>query len=306
MVSPAEVQRVIQQKRVDEIYTDMLQTYKQGQIIVCAGALIVAELQEIKYLIDGQHRFQALVKLHNDTKHDQQIVVNTIKVNSQDELTNLFNRINNTLPVAEIPLGLSRCDVNATTRHFQDKYPNIFSITRTGDVQRPHINPTKFEEQVIKLLEVYPCNLIEKLESLNDSLKTQNAHQFKIKSSDTLVNIQELLAKATRKGGLYFGLFPKFECFERLYPRQFVKYRQKINKILRNAIWKKYCGSSLESKCPWCDKTISSSDCHMAHDLAHSHGGDSNVDNLYPCCAGCNLAMGTRSYEEMLKILKGK
>lgn len=303
-----EIQRVIQPQRVDEIYKSIEVEYKQGKEFLSPGAFVVAECNDVLYLVDGQHRFIAYLKLFDEHKYDTEVVLYLVNIKSINELTPLFNLVNNTLPVAHIPEGLNRSSCNEVMRHFMNKYPGIFSSSRSGNTTRPFIHPTKLEEQIIILLDFHPNGLIEKLESLNDDLKSFNINQFKTSKGDKVDKLSDFRTKAIQKGGLLFGMFPGFSCFDKLKVitnGTVFRRRDRISPALRDRVWKIYNGSSLTGTCPWCNSEITKKDCHLAHDLAHSKGGDETVENLYPCCGRCNLSMGTKTYEEWKKILHG-
>lgn len=302
-----EIQRVIQPQRVDEIYKSIEHEYKQGREFISPGTFIVADCNNIWYLLDGQHRFAAYVKLLEEHKYDTEVMINIISIKDKDELEPLFNLVNNTLPVAYIPEGLNRSSCNEILRHFLISYPGIFSSSRSGNTVRPFIHTTRLEEQIITLLEFHPTNLIKKLEDLNEELKTYNINQFKNSNSDKLDKLIELRSKAIQKGGLLFGMFPGFSCFDKLKvinEGTVFRKRDRIVPALRDKVWKIYNGNALTGKCPWCDCEITKKDCHMAHDLAHSKGGDETIDNLYPCCGKCNLSMGTKTYAEWQELLR--
>lgn len=302
-----EIQRLIQPERVDEIYNSIEQEYKQGKEFISPGTLIVAECDNVWYLIDGQHRFIAYLRLLDEHKYDTEVGLNIISIRNNDELIPLFNCVNNTLPVAHIPEGLNRSKCNEILRYFSNNFPKNFSLSRSGNTVRPFIHPTKLEEQIIRLLDFHPTNLLQKLIELNEELKTYNINQFKTSKSDRTDKLVELREKAIQKGGLLFGMFPGFSCFDKLKvitEGTIFKKRHRIVPALRDKVWKIYNGNSLTGKCPFCDCEISKKDCHMAHDLSHSEGGDETVDNLYPCCGGCNLSMGTKTYTEWQECQK--
>jgi len=299
-LNDSEIQRVSIPERIEQIYQSFLKTCKQDKEIVSSGVLTVGDFKDTFYLLDGQHRFKAFLRLYQETKHDQILAINIITICSAEEMLLLFNTINNSVPVAEIPAGICLKDKHTVVKHFTDKYPLIFSATRTGKVQRPHIHPTAFEEQIHKLLDYYNGDeLIAKLEKINEELKTAALRVFKDKG-DTEQKLEVIRNKATQKGKLYFGMYKNFECFERLLPVKFIRHRQTIPPVLRDRIWRMYYGQiKKEGVCPFCECQISKISCHMAHDIAHANGGEATIDNLYPCCSSCNLSMGTKSYEEM-------
>ena len=69
-----------------------------------------------------------------------------------------------------------------------------------------------------------------------------------------------------------------------------------IPKALREQVWLTYAGRRYESKClvPWCSNTMSVFDFHVGHDIPESQGGATEISNLRPICARCNLSMGSQ------------
>ena len=55
-------------------------------------------------------------------------------------------------------------------------------------------------------------------------------------------------------------------------------------------------GRVFEGKCPvvWCPNVITVFDFQSGHNIPESKGGKTNIDNLLPICARCNLCMGDR------------
>lgn len=201
-----EIQRLVNESRVEQIYENIKSCFLQGKEINCTGVFTIAELNNVKYLLDGQHRFKAYLKLYNEKKdYDTKFIVNIIKVKTEEEMNNLFEQVNDTVPVAEIPKGLTRKDSNKVIDHFMKKYPKIFSEPKIGSVKRPHIHQSKFEKKIFELLECYSDTtlLISKLEELNEKLTDYNILQFRTTSADNVRNLDSLRQKAIEKGGLF-------------------------------------------------------------------------------------------------------
>jgi 5-methylcytosine-specific restriction endonuclease McrA len=68
-----------------------------------------------------------------------------------------------------------------------------------------------------------------------------------------------------------------------------------IPKALREQVWLRYTGRVYERKCyiPWCQNVMSVFDFHVGHDVPESLGGATDIANLRPICARCNLSMGS-------------
>jgi hypothetical protein len=70
--------------------------------------------------------------------------------------------------------------------------------------------------------------------------------------------------------------------------------KQTIPRALREQVWITYAGRCFQRKCliPWCQNTMTVFDFHVGHDTPESAGGATNIQNLRPICARCNLSMG--------------
>ena len=71
------------------------------------------------------------------------------------------------------------------------------------------------------------------------------------------------------------------------------KRKKNIPRALREQVWIQKCGKHFTVKCPisWCENDITCFDFHVAHNIPESKGGETNISNLYPICAKCNMSM---------------
>ena len=79
-------------------------------------------------------------------------------------------------------------------------------------------------------------------------------------------------------------------------PRSRSQDKANIPKALREQVWITHAGKCFECKClvPWCKNTMSVFDFHVGHDIPESRGGSTEIKNLRPICARCNLSMGSQ------------
>ena len=72
--------------------------------------------------------------------------------------------------------------------------------------------------------------------------------------------------------------------------------KQTIPKALREQVWLKYYNETFSNKClvQWCTNKITPFTYHVGHNIPESRGGETNIRNLIPICAKCNLSMGNR------------
>ncbi len=74
------------------------------------------------------------------------------------------------------------------------------------------------------------------------------------------------------------------------------KKKANIPKALREQVWLKHIGRHYEQKClvDWCQNKMTVFDFHVGHNIPESQGGVTNISNLKPICARCNLSMGSQ------------
>ena len=83
------------------------------------------------------------------------------------------------------------------------------------------------------------------------------------------------------------------------------KKKAPIPRALREQVWIINTGKQFEHKClvKWCQNQMNVFDFHVGHNIPESKGGSTNINNLKPICARCNLSMGSQySIEEWSKI----
>lgn len=77
-----------------------------------------------------------------------------------------------------------------------------------------------------------------------------------------------------------------------------IKKRSKtpISRQLKEELWKRYIGDSINAPCLCCNKnTISILSFHTGHITSESDGGETSIDNLLPICSACNSSMGSEN-----------
>lgn len=79
--------------------------------------------------------------------------------------------------------------------------------------------------------------------------------------------------------------------------RAVVPKKQAIPRDMRDQVWLKYHGASIEGRCYCCGKNIGKygGQWHVSHVRAETKGGDISIENLRCCCRTCNLSMGNQN-----------
>jgi Protein of unknown function DUF262/HNH endonuclease len=77
------------------------------------------------------------------------------------------------------------------------------------------------------------------------------------------------------------------------------KKRPSIPKQLKEYLWTRDFGKSIEGKCYCCEKKITlTGQWDAGHIVAHANGGPTTADNLRPVCSPCNKQMGIKNMDD--------
>jgi endonuclease I len=72
--------------------------------------------------------------------------------------------------------------------------------------------------------------------------------------------------------------------------------KSKIPKAVREQVWLVHIGPKFQSKCEvvWCTNQVNVFDFQCGHNVPESRGGTTDIYNLRPICARCNVSMGNQ------------
>ena len=291
-------------EHIEAIYRSIKATLDTGHSPVLPGCLILAQLPAgEQLLVDGNHRLAAMLRLKDCALR---VFVNIIQCATMEDAELLFKVTNNNMPMAQLPAAVKVTDVKALLKRYKLQYGKLFSNSKSGSCQRPNIHERGFTEALGKLLE-HGCTeeqIIKVIDDYNRELSRRHPKTFRRNSSDTITKMQELMDLCLAKGGFYLGLIcigdysallERFNIIEETARPT----RLSMPKGLRLQVWDEHFGEARYGKCKVCRSTISVTDFHCAHDIAHKNGGADVVSNLYPCCAVCNLSMADSTLEEL-------
>ena len=83
------------------------------------------------------------------------------------------------------------------------------------------------------------------------------------------------------------------------------KRKARIPRALKEQVWIKHNKKKFQVKCPieWCKNKINCFNHHFGHVIPESKGGPTNIENLKPVCAKCNLSMSnTHTMDEFSEL----
>ena len=83
------------------------------------------------------------------------------------------------------------------------------------------------------------------------------------------------------------------------------KRKARVPRALKEQVWIKHNKKKFQVKCPieWCKNKINCFNHHVSHIIPESKGGPTNIENLKPICAKCNLSMSnTHTMDEFSEL----
>ena len=89
---------------------------------------------------------------------------------------------------------------------------------------------------------------------------------------------------------------------KRRFTRKSYISKKAIPKALKKMVWDKYVGPDVgQTKCLCCKhQDIRQIEFHCGHVIAEANKGKTDVHNLRPICAQCNLSMGKMDMNEFI------
>ena len=271
-----DCQRDLNNDRVNEIITKVSTNHN---IIFRMSPIIIAKLDDESYIIDGQHRYYAFNQLKI-----KDILVQFITVDSDDDLKELFNEINQNTPLPINWLNLPTKDKikhKKLMKDFKSKWNNVLSDATKP--RQPQIKKKEFEEVLMELGNIKIEDIIElnnKLKELIDDKSKFEKKEFYLSLSKDL---KEDLIKILNKEEIELNLGYK---------------KAHISKTIKTAVWETYT-DKYKIKCPIdiCRNNITALNFDCGHIISERNGGKLELYNLRPICHQCNCSMGSKNWE---------
>jgi hypothetical protein len=309
-------QRIIDKQKVKDIVKMQLDFNKKNNFFnfTASGPINIHKWNDQYFLIDGQHRMEALEKLYNDHSHQIKFYIILVTVNSQEELEFNYDMINkNTeLPDFSCFQSVDKTVPEYVASIYQEKYPDMWS--KNSRSRRPHLFFNYFQESLAFICEKVKITSSKKLEKIineyNEKLSEWNKSVFN--SSDSMY-------EKAHNSGLYLGLFSHeneeygYEWAKNIIEEQtgekiiktskILKTKKSIPKKIKNDSWNTYIGNDKSSAlCLCCRNTkISMNDFTAGHIISEKNGGIMTVENIVPICNQCNLSMSSKNMDKYIQ-----
>lgn len=282
--------------------------------------IIIGYISEIGYIIDGQHRLEAIRRLYIEEKIVEKILVQEIYCATYEELKIHFMNINKNSPLDKF---YSNIDNNFNDilllfkKHIKDKYKNFLSNSENPrmpqiNIEKAIIELSECEQIIISNGEFSADILIKNFEIANNRVYEYLKHLFETYGTGMETSFYSAYLKMLDKSndkGLMKPMtlsFPLNWVELLINPENEIKimnkYKKvKISKPLRIEVWDKWMGKVYEGPCPVCKSSINFHTFEVGHIVSEKKGGETSVYNCRPICGSCNKSMGAKSFYEFMK-----
>lgn len=319
-------QRIRDDDKVDEIKKYQDNYYKNGNnhfnFLGCINIHYCDEDGK-NYLVDGQHRFKAMEKLHKEDNYKNFYVqVEIVKVNNKNELIENYKMINKNTELPEFPEDINKNLVENVCKYFFSVYPKIWTMKKKSI--RPKLNKNQFQEAVAFLyVKLSESNVnIDDEEDLKKIIITKN-DEMSIWSSEAyekqirkLKKIDKYIEEC-RQHNMYLGMYNYVNesyCYDwikdiikqktgEIIKKEKKTRKKSIPKMLRKKVWSTYNKNAKSAVCYCCElnKFDYMDPWECGHVISEHNGGTLNIDNLRPICGSCNKSMGIQDMNEYKK-----
>lgn len=311
-----EIQRCIDMNHVDDITHFQINHFREKQQFHFLGFLNIhyCLATERYYLVDGQHRYASIQKLHSEMGHDMEIVVEYVEVETMDELRQNYKMINQNTILPEFPDDIDGNIPQTVAKTIQQSYSTIWS--KSPNTKRPNIYFSHFQEGLAVI-----CSKME-ITSSNHLLKLILNYNTNVKGWDRcnypdFESIQDNMLEKCKKTGFYLGMF-KHTSDEYKYrwvtdiirmetnidyehKKKTRAKRTSVYKNVKSDSWDKYTNKQFAVHCICCNyNQITVHNFHAGHIISHANGGSSSIDNIMPLCSSCNLSMSSKNMEDFI------
>lgn len=267
------------------------------------------------YLVDGQHRYEA-IKSINKTNNIN-IIIEIVTVTTLDELRMNYQIINMNTPLPEFSETIDKNIPEEVALFFKSEYPHIWS--KSSRARRPNLYFNYFQEALGVITDKLELKSAQELQKIvvdyNDRLSNWDYSQFPDSK-----NLNDGMVQKCIENNIFLGLFRHVSdefCYDwvREIVKQFTGEDMKrtqgknwntkscISKSLKTSIWDANIGNNIRAAlCICCNNTeIKVENFHAGHIVAESLGGETDQNNLLPICATCNTSMGSTHMNDFVK-----
>jgi len=310
-ISIPNAQRIRDDDKVKDILLYQLEQLKTKGCCNIMGVINIHYCKSTNelYLVDGQHRYEAIRKI-NETNNIP-LLFELITVDTMLELKDNYKLVNMNTPLPEFPETIDKNIPEEVAQYFKMAYPNIWS--KNSRARRPHIYFNFFQEALGVIVDELGIKHKEELLKLIVE-RNETLSKWQLENYPDYKQINPDMLDKCREYKIYFGLYKHVsDDFRYEWVRDIIKHntgkdiklnicqtkKKNISKTLKTTLWDKFIGKDKRSAyCICCmNKEIKIEDFHAGHITPESCGGKTDESNLLPICAQCNTSMGSINME---------
>ena len=325
---PANIQRLLNDEHVEYLVNDQIEEYKKNGMFSILQSITCGDLNNRRYILDGQHRIAAFKQLYNlNYPLNQNIPLIIYNTHSLEDLKYYYKRINKHHPINPLEIsdtwfkyGKSFCIW--LTKQFGEYIKNTEKTCNC-----PNINLREMMIYIKKMNVFHRLNAIMLDDDASNVFQKSivSINQYLINNFETLRKMQftsdfkrkiEKCYNKNEQKPCFLGIWRQFEWIEiAIYLIKhnvrindidlslFNNERIKIPKTVRNEVWKKRNGNVMEGTCFVCNNSLVFDNMECGHIIPHVCKGQIAIDNLEPICKTCNRDMGIMNLNEYKSIL---
>ena len=295
---------------IEEKFLSMVECYKKNSSNLHLKDIItVIELNGTLYIIDGQHRIEMVCRLYLENPAiDDYLIFCYRKVKNMSEARELFEEINkdshkNKLYI-ESPQFIKIC-ADELKNQLKSIYGNHFRRRSSKNSRIKSLDDLVRELLEINFISVDddPTLLYNRLIQYNNKFYKDFNYEFildKVPNAFYKVEMPAIQDKfiISIKGTNFINYLENEGDIKANH--ELKKTKSRITRALKLATWNKEFPNKINGYCPipYCMNVITQNNFHCGHIISEYNGGPTKLMNLRPICAACNLAMGSKNWDE--------
>lgn len=327
-----ELQRLVDKNHISAMIKDQKSEYsKYGKFSILQSFTIAYNyVEDIGYILDGQHRLLAFAELKLQGYNIDNVLVPIVKynINKNEDIEEYFSKINKHSPIK--PIGNLISDEKKLCQLLLDKF-NIYFKHKEKECRcnSPYISFNQMIENInVRNINKKLVNVNKNIMDLWDNILGVDTFLSSISEKQLNIEVSKKFLDCKKKGlkenkeVCYLGVFRKFEWLDlALYAlindkdinkigvtfyNDIMKSKKRVDIpwCIRVNVWKKFTTNMTdEGKCYVCNNNLQFNNMECGHIIAHALGGEANYDNLMPICKTCNRDMGTMNMHEYKLII---
>lgn len=310
------VQRIVDDSHVEQIVQNQVDAINRHGVFTLRQSLVVATVNNMEYIVDGQHRLEAFRRLLEIYPNHLDVGVPVLVYNltSESELNELYRSVSQNKPIHPLEKSEEFVHLKLYLEYLTNSFHAYFS--KSEKPLAPNMSEDKLKT---KLNEIRP-RLTDDASSLERATELLNKSlEHRLTTMQEKDHVRTYLDKTHAKRGriCYLTFFKNFEwvdlvlallretpSLDRAAANVFLgkivldkRRRTRIPATTRQNVWQKH-NQMLNGSCYCCNNPLQFCNMVCGHIRAHALGGDSSLENLMPICAACNLAMGIENLED--------